>query len=207
MTTKGTPASKPVKGSLTAFSQVLEGRLEVVREELRRWLPAGVGPLVGEIGSGHGHFLTAFAAAHPDRTCVGVDIESSRIERSLRKRDRAGLANLHFLRSEARLFLQALPPGVRLGDVFILFPDPWPKVRHHKHRLVQPAFLATLAEFTTADARLCFRTDHREYFAAARAAVAQAPAWRLVDEPWPFEAASVFQTRAPSYYSWIARRR
>jgi tRNA (guanine-N7-)-methyltransferase len=207
MTKRNSPAPKPTKGSLEAFGKVLEHRLEGVREDLARWLPPETGPLVWEIGSGHGHFLNAFAAAHPDRRCVGVDIESSRIERSLRKRDRARLPNLHFIRSEARLFLQALPSGVRLGDVFILFPDPWPKARHHKHRLLQPAFLATLAEYVTAKARLHFRTDHAEYFAAARAAVAESPLWQLVDEPWPYEAPSVFQTRAPSYFSWIARRR
>src|SRR5271154_4818946 len=80
---------------------------------------------VWEIGCGHGHFLNAYARAHADRLCIGVDITRDRIARAVRKRDLAGLSNLHFLRAEARDFLAALPQAARFSALYILFPDPW----------------------------------------------------------------------------------
>lgn len=161
---------------------------------------------VWELGSGHGHYLTAFAAAHPERLCLGVDLVAERIERATRKRDRAQLANLHFIRAEARLFLEMLPPAATFSDVFILFPDPWPKSRHHKHRIIQPEVLHAIADRANPMCRLLFRTDHEPYFQDATATIREHPRWRIVEEPWPFECETVFQSRAPSYHSLIARK-
>ena len=178
------------------------------REELR----GPLGELLGssavftlEIGCGHGHFLTAYAQAHRDKVCVGIDIVSERIERALRKRDRARLTNLTFLRAEARLFLEVLPPGVSFAELFILFPDPWPKLRHHKHRVLQPEFLTQAASRANAESRLYFRTDSLPYFDYADRIVRSHCDWELAKETWPFEFATVFQSRAASYQSLIAR--
>src|SRR4051812_31933278 len=92
---------------------------------------------------------------------------SDRIERALRKRDRAALANLFFLRTEARFFLETLPAWAVFSAVYILFPDPWPKVRHNKHRILQSDFLSALAEHSGADAHVYFRTDFQPYYEAA----------------------------------------
>src|SRR5476651_2520217 len=100
---------------------------------------------VWEIGCGHGHFLASYAQAHPDKLCVGVDITGDRIERANRKRDRAKLTNLHFVHAEARTFLETLPAGATFSDILVLFPDPWPKLRHHKHRIMQSDFLEAVA--------------------------------------------------------------
>lgn len=163
---------------------------------------------VWELGCGHGHFLTAYAAAHPTKICVGVDIVGERIERAVRKRHRAGLPNLHFLHAEAGLFLDALPPGAAFSDVFVLFPDPWPKLRHRKHRIMRPDFLDRVAGRGAPDCRLFFRTDYEPYFASAREVVAAHPRWRPTEEePWPFEFQTVFQSRASRFYSLIARWR
>ena len=186
------------------------GILAERRMALARELDAaldGATEFVWELGSGHGHFLAAYAAAHPTVCCIGVDIVSERIERARRKRDRARLTNLHFLRTEGRLFLETLPPTTRIRDAFILFPDPWPKSRHHKHRIIQPSFLHQLASHATFDCRLIFRTDFAPYFEAARATVTANDQWKLTDEPWPFEAETVFQNRAPTHHSLVARRR
>jgi tRNA (guanine-N7-)-methyltransferase len=162
---------------------------------------------VWEIGCGHGHFLTAYAVAHPDRLCIGIDIEADRIERAIRKRDRAELPDLHFIRADARDFLAALPDPARFAAIYALFPDPWPKKRHHKHRLFQPDFISQIAARTTPGARLYFRTDHGPYFSETRAAFASSDAWEIVDEAWAFEAPTVFQQHALSYDSLVAVRR
>ncbi len=160
-----------------------------------------------EVGAGHGHFLTDYAAAHPAEFCVGFDLLRDRVERALRKRDRAKLANLVFLKAEASELIAALPPAVVLQRIFVLFPDPWPKRRHHKNRIMQPDFLHALAARAAAGAELCFRTDDAHYFAAAKAVVQEHPDWALSGTTWPFERETVFQSRAPAYQSLIATRR
>lgn len=161
-----------------------------------------------EIGAGHGHFLADYAVAHPKEFCLGIDLLRDRVERATRKRDRAGLANLVFLQAEAGEFLAALPLQAAFRRVFVLFPDPWPKRRHHKNRLMQAEFLSTLAKSTASGAQLCFRTDHAAYFDAAKAEVVAHPDWQVKnDVAWPFERETVFQSRAPSYQSLVAVRR
>ncbi len=186
------------------YVSILEQRRHALRAELDAFLPADDG-LTLEVGCGHGHFLTAYAAQHRDRVCVGIDLIAERIGRAQRKRDRAKLPNLHFIQAEARLFLEVLPGTARLDAVFVLFPDPWPKLRHNKHRIIQSGFLVALAEHAKPGCPLYFRTDFTPYFEAAREVITSDPAWRLSDEPWPFEFATVFQQRADSYHSLIAR--
>ncbi|HUR57701.1 MAG TPA: tRNA (guanosine(46)-N7)-methyltransferase TrmB [Opitutaceae bacterium] len=174
--------------------------------ELRTIL-ARPGPVVWEVGCGHGHFLTAYAEAHPGKTCIGIDIASDRVGRALRKSTRARRENLFFLRAEARLFLQTLPAAAQLDEIFILFPDPWPKLRHRKHRILQAQFLADAANHAAPDGRLYFRTDFRPYFEDAQQALQKHADWQLIEAPWPFEFATVFQSRAETYHSLIAQRR
>ncbi len=178
------------------------------REALAR-IFSGIFPVPGEfvweVGCGHGHFLTAYARAHPDRICVGIDMASDRIERADRKRNRAALANLHFLQAEAADFLAALPAAQKFSAIYILFPDPWPKRRHHKNRLMTPDFLRQLAERAGEGAHLYFRTDYAPYFTSATKAL-QSTAWKPSDAPWPFDTPTVFQARASSHQSFTAVR-
>lgn len=161
---------------------------------------------VWEIGCGHGHFLTAYANDHRDRLCIGIDISTERIERATRKLKRSQLPNLHFIQAEARAFLETLPPHVRIADLFVLFPDPWPKSRHRKHRILQSDFLRRVAERSTPDARFFFRTDHEPYFAEVTAILGPDIGWQRSEEAWPYEFETVFQSRAESFHSLTAHR-
>jgi tRNA (guanine-N7-)-methyltransferase len=182
-------------------------RLADLRAQLAPLLQTTL-PVTLEIGSGHGHYLTAYAEAHPERFCIGIDLIGDRLERSARKSNRAGLKNVAWLHADVRLFLEALPAETRLAEVFLLFSDPWPKRRHWKNRVLQPEFLTALAARAGEGARFCFRTDHAPYFAQARGFVGEHADWSLAaDEPWPFELATVFQLRADGHQSFIARRR
>jgi len=188
------------------FVELIAGRRAALRAELAGALtPAAA--VVWEIGCGHGHFLARYAAEFPAKTCLGVDLSSSRIERALRKSQRAALANCRFIRAEAREFLHALPPGVTFEEIWVLFPDPWPKKRHHKNRVLQPEFFEAIAGRARPGARLYFRTDHAGYFGAVAAALPALPTWR--PDPaagWPLEHETVFQARADSYHSLVAVR-
>ena len=185
-----------------------EARLGALRAELAGLFRGRGGEhVVLEIGCGHGHFLTAYAAAHPEKFCVGFDIVLDRIERAGRKRKRASLeGNLAFVRAEATEFFAALPESVRFTDVFILFPDPWPKRRHHKNRMIRPDILSMLAAHADSASRLYFRTDYAPYFTDARQTISEHGAWKIAPAgtPWPFEFQTVFQERAERFQSLIA---
>ncbi len=197
----------PPTPAVVAHRAELDARREAVRAELAAFVPAGA-QLVWEVGCGHGHFLTAYAAAHRDAQCVGVDTELDRIRRAVRKQERARLSNLYFVRTEARLFLEALPTDATLAAVFVLFPDPWPKRRHHKHRLLQENFLREIAARAAPGTPFYFRTDHEPYFRAVEAVLREHADWRLAPgDPWPFEQPTVFQARAAAHFSLVARRR
>ena len=182
-------------------------RCAQLRERLESLRPAAASRVtrILEIGSGHGHFLEAYATAHPDRFCLGIDYCAERSRRAARKQERNVHRNLHFLRAEVWEFLDALPADFRFDAVFVLFPDPWPKRRHRKYRLMSTRFLHRLAAATTPGARLYLRTDAPAYFAEAQETLAGDSDWRLVpEEAWPFEQPTVFQAKARSYQSLVA---
>jgi tRNA (guanine-N7-)-methyltransferase len=191
----------------------LRSRLQHI-DDRREALRSTLGPILGhadrivwEVGCGHGHYLTAYAKAHPGEKCVGIDIASDRVARAERKRQRARLEQLHFVRADAEDFLSVAPPGCRFTAVLILFPDPWPKRRHHKNRLMTAGFLSRSAAFAEAGARLYFRTDHEPYFREAEAIVGSHPDWLRADGAWPLEEPTVFERRAPRHFSLVAARR
>jgi tRNA (guanine-N7-)-methyltransferase len=102
-------------------------------------------PVVLEIGFGNGDSLAAMAAADPDRNWLGVEVHAPGVGHLLLEAQRLGLTNLRVLRGDAvELLAQGLAPGA-LTRVQLFFPDPWPKTRHHKRRILSPAFLDLLA--------------------------------------------------------------
>jgi tRNA (guanine-N7-)-methyltransferase len=185
----------------------ISGRREALRAALVE-LIAPASRFVWEVGSGHGHFLTAYAAAHPQEQCIGIDISSDRIARADRKCARARLPNLLFIRADADDFLEVMPRAARFTAIFILFPDPWPKRRHHKNRVINAGFLSAAAAAAGKGTRLFFRTDHEPYFRDVTASVAAHADWQPADPAgWPFEEPTVFQKRAHRHFSLVAARR
>lgn len=183
---------------LDLYDSIRDQRTTALRETFFPRLTAGVS-LTLEIGCGHGHYLNAYAAAHPKEICVGLDLIGDRIDRAERKAARAQLDNLLFVQAEASLFLETLlaaRPDIRLRRVFILFSDPWPKRRHWKHRVLQNALLDLLSPLTEPGSALHFRTDHPDYFSYALDITRAHHAWQLFDAAWPFEFVSVFEERA-----------
>jgi tRNA (guanine-N7-)-methyltransferase len=196
---------------LDVYHSICDQRLADLRAD---FLPRlrGKMKLTLEIGCGHGHYLSAYAAARPAEFCVGIDLISDRIDRAGRKTSRARLDNVAWVQAEAGLFLDALPREHRLERVFLLFSDPWPKRRHWKNRVMQAKLLNQLLPLTKPGAAIHFRTDHGDYFGYARDQVLADANWRLAEEAehgWPFEQPSVFQERAADsgYQSFTALRR
>jgi tRNA (guanine-N7-)-methyltransferase len=120
-------------------------------------------PRTLEIGFGDGETLVALAAQHPERDYLGVEVHAPGVGHCLLRAAQAGLGNLRLIRDDAVLVLErAIAPG-ELDEVLIYFPDPWPKKRHHKRRLVQPAFAALLASRLARGGRLHLATDWAPY--------------------------------------------
>jgi len=161
--------------------------------------------LVYELGCGHGHLLSAYATAHPSTQCLGVDLVTKRIDRALRKQSRLGLKNLAFLKANAIAVLAALPEHVKLAGIFVLFPDPWPKKRHHRRRLLQTELLDALAARALSDAWLAVRSDEPSYFDWVSEQINTHPSWRLTPQKeWAFEHITVFQEMQGAHQSLMA---
>ena len=93
-----------------------------------------------ELGSGDGSFLAQRAAAYPERNFLGVERLLGRLRKLDRKARRAGLTNVRLLRIEAGYFLEYLLPATSVHALHLYFPDPWPKRKHRKNRLVNERF-------------------------------------------------------------------
>ena len=133
--------------------------------------PAGVfgreAPLEVEIGSGRARFLAAAARANPAHDFLGLERALSYYRVCRERLARAGLANAHVLRADGRLFAESLRPGsVRAFHVY--FPDPWPKKRQRKRRLLDAVTLDMLAQRLEPDGTLRIATDHAGYGHAIR---------------------------------------
>jgi tRNA (guanine-N7-)-methyltransferase len=122
-------------------------------------------PLDVELGCGDASFLVDWAQRHPEKNFIGVERLLGRMEKLDRKGRRAALNNLRGVRIESSYFLQYLLPAHCASAIHIYFPDPWPKKRHHKNRLVNLGF-PTLAAAALAPGGVVFlRTDDAPYFA------------------------------------------
>jgi tRNA (guanine-N7-)-methyltransferase len=132
-------------------------------------------PLVLEIGFGMGEATAAMAAADPDRDYLGVEIHTPGIANLLALVEERGLGNVQVARADAvELVRDRLAPG-SLDAIHVFFPDPWPKARHHKRRLIQPGHVALLVDRLRRGGTLHCATDDAGYAAAMRATLDGAP--------------------------------
>ncbi len=131
--------------------------------DLRALVPEGA-PLELEIGCGNGRFLAANAAKHPETYYLGVERMMERVRKCSRKAQQGALNNLTFVRVEAGRFVRELLPDRCLRAMYLFFPDPWPKRRHHKNRFFQRELCDTLARIFVPGGTMYISTDHEDYF-------------------------------------------
>jgi tRNA (guanine-N7-)-methyltransferase len=120
-------------------------------------------PLVCEIGCGTGTSTLAMAAAEPDIDVIAVEVYRRGLAQLLSAIDRAGITNIRLIRGDAVDVLGDLLAPASLTGVRVFFPDPWPKSRHHKRRLLQPATVAMIADRLRPGGILHAATDHAGY--------------------------------------------
>lgn len=120
-------------------------------------------PRTLEIGFGNGEHLLALAAAHPERDFIGVEVHRPGVGRVLLGLDKAALGNVRLVCHDAVEVLEQQIPRAFLDELLILFPDPWPKKRHHKRRLIQGPFTALAAARLAPGGVLRLATDWEPY--------------------------------------------
>jgi len=120
-------------------------------------------PLALEIGCGMGDFVTRMAQIHPDWNFIAIDYYNKGCVKTCKRIDGLELNNVRVVRDEARGFMERCIPHESLRSVVINCPDPWPKKRHRKRRLVNAAFVGFLAQFMMPGADFHFATDFDDY--------------------------------------------
>ncbi len=148
-------------------------------------------PHILEIGCGMGETTVAIAAAHPQQDYIGIEVHTPGVGSLLKQIDELNLSNVRVIQHDAVAVLENMIAPASLDGMLIYFPDPWPKKRQQKRRLIQPAFVALAASRLKPGAYLHAATDWQEYaeqiltvlsaeptLANTAAGYAERPAWR-----------------------------
>ena len=142
-------------------------------------------PLEVELGCGDASFLVEYARQNPDRNFIGVERLLGRIAKLDRKGRRIGLANLRGVRIESTYFLRYLLPPHSVSALHIYFPDPWPKKRHHKNRMINDDFPAFARRALVPGGTIYLRTDDADYFTRMTEVFSGRADFREVETPAP----------------------
>jgi tRNA (guanine-N7-)-methyltransferase len=151
-----------------------------------------------EIGFGNGENLLALAAAHPARDFLGVEVHRPGVGRLLLALESRGLTNVRVICHDAVEVLERQIACEFLHEILILFPDPWPKKRHHKRRLIQPAFVELAASRLVRSGVLRLATDWQPYALQMLQTLAAAPGLENLSTERGFVARP--QERAPTRF-------
>lgn len=170
------PRHRPIRSFVRREGRLTVGQRRALEQLLPRYgldleadpqamarLLAGSRPATLEIGFGNGESLAQQAAAEPGRLFLGIEVHRPGVGHLLQIIEREGLENLYVICGDAVEVLESAVPDAALDCVQIFFPDPWPKKRHHKRRLIQPAFVRLLARKLRPGGRLHLATDWEDY--------------------------------------------
>ena len=144
-----------------------------------------------EIGSYHGESLIEMAANHPERLFIGIEWRFRECFKAVEKAQRRGLKNLVFLRANVARLPYMFTPG-ELDQIWILFPDPWPKFGHMKWRVLHADFFRTLGLLLDPGKNLIIKTDHSDYAASISYELREAGCFAPVEESFGDELLNTF---------------
>src|SRR5438034_276395 len=182
----GTPAESPLtaRSEPRALHSTFIIRLNSIIDRLEpaKTFPQAQ-PLEVDLGSGDGTFIARYAERIPDRNFLAVERLLGRLRKIDRKGQRAGLANLRLVRIEASYLLEYLLPPESVQALHVYFPDPWPKRKHRKNRLVNARFTELAAQALRPGGTVYLRTDDQDYFAQMIAVFAANSEFLLAETP------------------------
>jgi tRNA (guanine-N7-)-methyltransferase len=140
-------------------------------------------PLEVELGSGDGSFLAEYARLRPEANFIGVERLMGRLRKLDRKGRRLGLMNLRGVRIESSYFVEYLLPRNSVEALHIYFPDPWPKKKHRRHRLINERFPGLAHQALVSGGTVYLRTDDGNYFEQMLSVFATSPLFEMVETP------------------------
>jgi len=140
-------------------------------------------PLEVELGSGDGSFLAEYARRHPEKNFIGVERLMGRLRKLEKKGRRLGLRNLRGVRIESSYFVEYLLPKNSMEALHIYFPDPWPKRKHRRHRLINERFPELAHKALSPGGRVYLRTDDQDYFEQMLSVFAASPLVEKIETP------------------------
>jgi len=178
----GVRTFKPRRSRITArqLAALHEPRWVIAASDAPMYLTALFGPdvpVVLEIGFGTGDATADMASSDPSTGILAVDIHTPGVGNLLDLLDRADLTNVRVMEADGLLVLKRMTPTGALAGVRSYFPDPWPKARHHKRRLVQPRVRDLVADRLRPGGFWHLATDWAEYAEAIRTCFADDPRW------------------------------
>ncbi|HEV7652167.1 MAG TPA: tRNA (guanosine(46)-N7)-methyltransferase TrmB [Actinophytocola sp.] len=141
-------------------------------------------PVLLEIGPGMGETTAALAQAAPELNYLAVDVFQAGLAQLMMRAEAADIENLRLLRGDAVVLLERHIPADTLSGVRIFYPDPWPKKKHHKRRLVQPSFMALVASRLEPGGRVHLATDWAEYADQMLEVCSAEPLLRNLHDGW-----------------------
>ena len=141
-------------------------------------------PLEIEIGAGRGDFILEYAAANPEKNFLAIELSGTVGQLLAMRCGRAELPNVRVARMDARTLVNLMLPDASVAAFHIYYPDPWPKERHIKHRMVSPIFVHNLARTLSADGAVYAASDVKEW-AAEIFAMLEAGDFRRIDREPP----------------------
>lgn len=150
-------------------------------------------PVELEIGSGKGGFLLNRAKAYPERGFLGVEWANKYFQFAADRMARWGVTNVRLMRTDAGYLVTHHLPAECLSLLHIYHPDPWPKKRHHKKRLIQSPFVVAATNALVIGGRLAIQTDHADYFEQIRRVIRAEP--RLEEVPFDVPEVGVLEGR------------
>ncbi len=140
--------------------------------------------LVVEIGCGNGQALAFMAGNEPQHNFLGIEVHEPGVGRLLRSIEAAGLSNVRVAMRDAVEVFERQIPAASVEQVRVYFPDPWPKKRHHKRRLIQPDFLGLIAQRIRPGGLLHLATDWMPYADWMLDALAEVTEFELLGDPF-----------------------
>jgi tRNA (guanine-N7-)-methyltransferase len=164
-------------------------------------------PLHVDLGCGDGSFLCALAQRLPDKNFLGIERLLSRIRSSARKA--ASLSNVRLLQMESSYAVRYLLPAGSVETFYLLFPDPWPKRRHHRRRIVTPDFLNSVHAALEHKGVIYIATDHLDYFKQIKEIAHSAPGFAIapVDVELPSSKFEMAFRQKGTPIHWLALRK
>ena len=140
------------------------------------------GELILDIGFGSGESLIHLATNFREKKFLGIEVYLSGIGGVLRDAKEKNLTNLKIVNGDAEDILINRLKGITFNSILFLFPDPWPKKRHHKRRLIKEEFVHRLKNITKPNGQIMFKSDWQDYFDSVKEIISKSNSWEEIDE-------------------------